>query len=172
MAASIRARLLWWLLAGVVMAVAAGAYSIFRLARSETDALFDYQLQQMALSLRDQALANGFIIADPDAEARDVLIQIWDRHGVRLYLSHPRAGIPAHAQLGFADVAAADGRWRVYSFEARDHVVQVGQPYSVRNRLAGDVALRMVWPVIATLPLLGLLIWLTVGKGLAPIVRL
>jgi two-component system OmpR family sensor kinase len=172
MARSIRAKLLWWLLAGVALAVAAGAYSIFRLARTETDALFDYQLQQMALSLRDQALANGFIVDDADSGERDVLIQIWDRRGVRLYISHPRVGMPDRAQLGFTDVAARDGMWRVFSIEARDHVVQVGQPYAVRNRLASDVALRMAWPVIAALPLLGLLIWMTVGNGLAPIVRL
>ena len=171
---SIRRRLLAWLLGGTALAVAAGTVSTFLMAREEANSLADYQLQQMALSLRDHALASGLIAHEDDPAARglEVLVQIWNRQGVRLYMSHPKSDIPDRAQLGFADVSAPGGRWRVYSVQLRNHVIQVAQPYSVRDRIAARLALRTAWPMVAVLPLLGLLIWLTVGKGLSPIERL
>ena len=173
MTPSIRRRLLVWLLGSATLAVAAGAVSTYLVARKEANQLADYQLQQMALSFRDHALANGLIPhEDEDGPGLEVLVQIWNQEGVRLYLSHPRSGIPDRAQLGFADVASRQGRWRVYSVQVRDHVIQVAQPYSVRNRIAATVALRTAWPLAAVLPLLGLLIWFTVGRGLSPIERL
>jgi two-component system, OmpR family, sensor kinase len=170
---SIRRRLLVWLLGSATLAVAAGAISTYVVARKEANELADYQLQQMALSFRDHALASGLIPhEDEDKPGLEVLVQIWNQEGVRMYLSHPRSGIPDRAQLGFADVASPQGRWRVYSMQVRDHVIQVAQPYAVRNRIAATVALRTAWPLAAVLPLLGLLIWFTVGRGLAPLERL
>ncbi len=173
MTPSIRRRLLVWLLGSATLAVAAGAVSTYLVARKEANQLADYQLQQMALSFRDHALASGLIPhEDEDGPGLEVLVQIWNQEGVRLYMSHPRSGIPDRAQLGFADVASRQGRWRVYSVQVRDHVIQVAQPYSVRNRIAASVALRTAWPLAAVLPLLGLLIWFTVGRGLSPLERL
>ena len=173
MTPSIRRQLLVWLLGSATLAVAAGAVSTYLVARKQANELADYQLQQMALSFRDHALASGLIPhEDEPGQGPEVLIQIWNQEGVRLYLSHPRSGIPDRAQLGFADVASREGRWRVYSVQVRDHVIQVAQPYSVRNRIAATVALRTAWPLAAVLPLLGLLIWFTVGRGLSPLERL
>jgi two-component system OmpR family sensor kinase len=170
---SIRRQLLVWLLGSATLAVAAGAVSTYLVARKQANELADYQLQQMALSFRDHALASGLIPhEDEDGPGLEVLVQIWNQEGVRMYLSHPRSGIPDRAQLGFADVASREGRWRVYSVQVRDHVIQVAQPYSVRNRIAATVALRTAWPLAAVLPLLGLLIWFTVGRGLSPLERL
>jgi len=173
MTPSIRRQLLVWLLGSATLAVAAGAVSTYLVARKEANALADYQLQQMALSFRDHALASGLIPhEDEPGQGPEVLVQIWNQAGVRLYLSHPRSGIPDRAQLGFADVSSREGRWRVYSVQVRNHVIQVAQPYAVRNRIAAAVALRTAWPLVAVLPLLGLLIWYTVGRGLSPLERL
>jgi two-component system OmpR family sensor kinase len=101
-----------------------------------------------------------------------MVVQIWDRSGTRLYLSRPQAGMPLHAQPGFTDVETAQGRWRVFTAPAADHLVQVAQPHSVRDNLAADLAWRTIWPLAAVLPLLGLLIWITVGRGLSPLARL
>ena len=170
---SIRRRLLAWLLGGTALAIAAGAVSTYLVAREEANSLADYQLQQMALSFRDHALASGLVPPENEPNGGlEVLVQIWNQQGVRLYMSHPKSAIPDRAQLGFADVAAQGGRWRVFSVQLRDHVIQVAQPYSVRRRLAARLALRTAWPLVAVLPLLALLIWLTVGKGLSPIERL
>jgi len=171
---SIRRRLLIGLLGAVTAAVVLSAISTYRVARDEANALFDYQLQQAALSLREGVLADA-LLSPPMAEEDDELqmvVQIWDRSGTRLYVSRPQARMPLHAQPGFTDVATDDGLWRVFTAPAADHLVQVAQPHSVRDNLAADLAWRTIWPLAAVLPLLGLLIWFTVGRGLSPLARL
>jgi two-component system, OmpR family, sensor kinase len=59
----------------------------------------------------------------------------------------------------------------VYGAIVGDSVVQLAQPVSVRNRLAANVALRTLWPLIVLLPLLGLAVWIVVGRGLKPLRR-
>ncbi len=169
---SIRSRLLLWLLCGVAAAVALGAWSTYRAAREEANALFDYQLQQTALSLRDHALATGVIGSGAEPDGLDVLVQVWTMQGTRLYLSHPKSRMPEQASLGYANIATHEGQWRVFAMQLGDHVLQVGQPQAVRNRLAAAVALRTLWPFVVLLPLLGVLIWLTVGRGLRPLEQL
>lgn len=170
---SIRRRLLAWLLAGVAAALAVGAALTYVAARAQANTLADYELQQLALSFRDHVIASGLIEheGEPD-KALEVLVQIWNQKGVRLYISHPRVGMPDRAQLGFSNVVTPHGKWRVYSMQLQNHIIQVAQPQAVRNRLAASVALRTVWPLAAMLPLLGLLIWFTVGRGLSPLERL
>jgi two-component system OmpR family sensor kinase len=171
---SIRRRLLVGLLGGVAIAVLLSAVSTYRVARDEANALFDYQLQQAALSLREGVLADALLSPSmaEDDDALQMVVQIWDRSGTRLYLSRPQARMPLHAQPGFTDVATDQGLWRVFTAPAADHLVQVAQPHSVRDNLAADLAWRTIWPLAAVLPLLGLLIWITVGRGLAPLKRL
>lgn len=170
---SIRRRLLVALLAGVTAAVALSALSTYRVARDEANALFDYQLEQAALSLREGVLADALLSAPIDDEQdAQMLVQIGDLGGTRLYLSRPETDMPLHLQPGFTDVSTDAGLWRVYTAQARNHLVQVAQPHSVRDRLAADLAWRTIWPLVAVLPLLGLLIWITVGRGLAPLARL
>jgi two-component system OmpR family sensor kinase/two-component system sensor histidine kinase QseC len=90
---------------------------------------------------------------------------------VRIYASSPPPGFPARATLGFSDIEAAGSAWRVYSVAARDRVIQVGQPVGVRRDLAARAALRSVLPILALAPLLGALIWWTVGVSLSPLRR-
>jgi two-component system OmpR family sensor kinase len=59
----------------------------------------------------------------------------------------------------------------VYGAIVGDNVVQLAQPLSVRNRLAANVALRTLWPLIVLLPFLGAAVWMIVGRGLAPLGR-
>ncbi len=169
---SIRSRLLVWLLGGVTAALAAGGVSTYLLAREEANALADYQLQQTALSLRDHAIAAELAARkeDPD-DALEVLVQIWGREGARLYRSNPRRTMPGNARIGFADVAAPDGAYRVFAIQAGEQVIQIAQPMWVRERLAAQLALRTLWPFALLLPLLAALVWTTVGRGLAPLER-
>jgi len=52
---SIRRRLLVWLLAAVLAGGLVAAGVVFFQARSEANDLFDYQLRQLALTLRDRS---------------------------------------------------------------------------------------------------------------------
>ncbi len=165
---SIRRTLLFALLGGVVAVTLVALAATYRIARQEIDALLDYHLRETALSMSDRALAR----AGGGASEGDLVIQIWDQSGARLYVSRPGAGLPEIAELGFATIPGPAGGWRVYSTVIGGEVVQVAQPLELREELALTAVRRTLAPVLLLLPLLALLIWGIVGRSLAPLDRL
>jgi two-component system OmpR family sensor kinase len=168
---SLRARLLAWLLGGVLFVGAAGGLMVYRNALAQADAFFDYHLRQTALLLRDQPveyqLGAQLVPADDD-----FVVQVWSLDGVRVYLSRPHAALPATVTLGFATVTTREGRWRVFGVQAVSSVIQVAQPMSVREQRAAELALQTLKPFALLLPVLLLLIWVAVGQALEPLRRL
>ena len=164
---SIRRQLLFWLLSGLALAVAAAGLRIYTQTLDEANELFDYHLKQTAASLPIESF--GALPPSrpdgPDVE-EGLVLQIWDRNGLQLYFSHPGSKLPQRAELGFSTVETPYGNWRVYSALEQNNVVQVAQPMSVRQNLAAGMALRALLPLLLLLPVLGLLIWLTVKRGL------
>ena len=165
---SIRRELLFWLLLVLLLAVAAAAVGTYLRARVEANALFDHQLQAMAASLTDAPFAP---VEGIGTGAGELIVQIWDRNGVRLYISQPRSALPQNARLGFTDVHTEQGDWRVFSTLSGNTVVQVAQPMRARAELAASMALRTIVPLLVMLPLLALTIWLVVEKGFRPLER-
>jgi len=107
----------------------------------------------------------------PAPGADEVVVQVWDRNGVQIYLSQPQRRLPQYAQLGFTNVDSGSGAWRVFSTLADGQVVQVAQPMSVRRELAASLALRTVLPLVAVVPFLALVVWFSIARGLAPLTR-
>jgi len=170
---SIRRRLLLWLLSGLALAVVAAGARMYTQTLAEANDLFDYHLRQMAASLPNDAFgplppssSNALKIED------GLVVQIWDRNGLELYFSRPASKLPQRAELGFSTVDTPHGSWRVFSALERNNVVQVAQPMSVRRDLAAGMALRALVPLLLLLPVLGILIWLTIGRGLQPLERM
>jgi two-component system, OmpR family, sensor kinase len=170
---SLRARLLAWLMAGVVFVGAAGGWIVYRNALIEADAFFDYHLRETALLLRDQPVEYLLAPQLPQADASyDFVVQVWSLDGVRVYLSRPHAVLPDITTLGFATVNTSEGRWRVFGVQALTRVIQVAQPMSARQQRAVELALQTLKPFALLLPGLALLIWLAVGYALEPLQRL
>ena len=149
---SIRARLLVGLLLLVAVMSAITGSITYRRVLGETSNLFDYQLRQMALSLGDQASFMSGYTLPAHPENSDFVIQIWDVFGTRIY----SPGLPFldKAILGYSDLTVQNERWRVYALATRTAVIQVAQPWSVRERLAREAALRVVVPLLLLLPLM------------------
>ena len=166
---SIRRQLLFWLLGIVLAGVGLAGWLIYRQALAEANELFDYQLQEIAAALPSEPFSQ-ILGAHNDAD-EGIVIQIWSRTGSLMYYSHPRAPLAPRAELGFSTERTDRGDWRVYGAIVGDNVVQLAQPLSVRNRLAANVALRTLWPLIVLLPFLGVAVWGIVGRGLAPLAR-
>ena len=169
---TLRVRLLLSLLAVLVIAALAMGGSVYWNVLRQTESLFDYQLRQMALSLRDQGE-----IAPEDARALadgqlDYVIQIWREDGHEVYATQLQTEPPARAVLGFADIPAGGIVWRTFGVEARDRVIQVAQPQNVRHSRAAQAALRSVVPLLAVAPALALVIGWLVSRSLAPLQRL
>ncbi|HZO23092.1 MAG TPA: ATP-binding protein [Steroidobacteraceae bacterium] len=170
---SLRTRLLVWLLGGVVLLGAAGAWIVYRNALAEADAFFDYHLRETALLLRDQPVQYMLGPAIPPGDADyDFVVQVWSLDGILVYLSRPHAVLPAITTLGFSTASTSEGRWRVYGVQAVTRVIQVAQPMRVRERQAADLALRTLVPFALLMPLLAILIWFAVGHALRPLQRL
>lgn len=169
---SIRKQLVASLLAVLCGAIALGAAITFYRARQEVNALFDYQLRQMALALRDQNFIGSLPPPAKDRGDFDFVIQVWNERGVRIYMSHPGRLLPDRATLGFSTVETKDGDWRTVSIPVEGQIVQVAQPLRIRNQLALMASLRTIMPFLAMLPLLAVIGWWLVGRGLQPLEKL
>lgn len=170
---SIRRQLLLALLGSISFAMLLGALAIYRSTLAEVDDLFDYQLRQLALSLRDQAYQRAFAPATEDvAEDFDFVIQVWSPEGVRVYYSHPHKTLPGLVQIGYNTIQTPEGSWRVFAAQFNSLVIQVAQPLSVRNKMALTVASHLLLPLLVLLPVLSMLIWILVSRGLKPLNRL
>ena len=168
---SIRARLLIALLALVAaISILAGTLT-YRRVLAETSTLFDYQLRQMALSLRSQIPMAPRLELPPDQADADFVIQIWDVYGTRIYLSRPGLPLINATALGYADVRVGGQQWRTYGLATLEGVIQIAQPVRVRESLARGAALRVVIPLLLLLPLLGAAVVGVVGSGLRPLRR-
>ncbi|MFJ1260185.1 ATP-binding protein [Cupriavidus sp. CuC1] len=180
---SIQRTLLWWLALGLLAGIAIATALIYGQARQEANALFDYQMKQVAAALPSQfadPVMPPFVQQEsPGAPGspsdslfhadEDVVIHIWDGSGRSLYLSHAHPALPPRAELGFSNVKTAQGEWRIYSVQLGLGVVQIAQPMSARSEVAARMALRTVAPLLLLLPLIGWLVWVAVGRALRPL---
>jgi len=169
---SIRVRVLLALLGMLAMtALVLGALT-YRNVLAETEALFDYQLRQMALSLRDQGEIAPAQASTLNDEQLDFVVQIWTADGRIIYPPRLRADLPTRALLGFADIAVQGKTWRTFSVATGERVIQVAQPLQIRQQLAADAALRSIAPLFLIAPVMALLLWWLAARLLAPLRRL
>jgi len=169
---SIRTRLLIALLALVAASSLLAGTLTYRRVLAETSILFDYQLRQMALSLRSQVSMAPRLELPPDEADADFVIQIWDLYGARVYLSRPGLPLIDQTALGYADVRVGGQSWRTYGLQTLNGVIQIAQPVRVREALARGAALRVVIPLLLLIPILGVAIVVVVGSGLLPLRRI
>lgn len=166
--ASIRRDLLVSLIGAVLVAGAIAAFTVYYQARTQFGELLDYQLRQMALAVRDDALTPRGDI-EPPPYGFDYAIQISSDDGVRLYYARSRVRLPPITRSGYDRIETAEGPWRVYTHQGGGLAVQVAQPMHVRNALAARAALRTLAPFVLLVPLLAALVWLSVTRGLRPL---
>lgn len=116
-------------------------------------------------------------IQAPDTGAADVYdrqlsCQIWSLEGdlIGRSQSAPAERLSEGAD-GFSERTIRGERWRVYTVHDRDagFRVMVGDNLAVREHLVGNVVTALIGPAVLGLLALGVLIWWSVGRGLAPI---
>ncbi|MFC0253033.1 ATP-binding protein [Massilia consociata] len=177
---SLRGRLLWYLLAAITIAALAQASIAYRTALHDADQIFDYHMQQMALSLR-----SGTPLSNMEARERleahaeggsgtgsdDMVVQMWSPDGVQVFHSVSRAKLPQRAVLGFSNVKANNTVYRVFSIQTANQTVQVAQDLAVRRNMAGNLALRTLGPIAVMMPILMLVVWWVVSGSLDPVAR-
>jgi two-component system OmpR family sensor kinase/two-component system sensor histidine kinase QseC len=170
-AGSLRKRLLLAVLGMLTVTALLVGSVTYRNVRAETEALFDYQLRQMALSLRDQgevAPAQAGALAD---QQLDFVVQVWTSDGRAIYATRRHETLPQRAQLGFADVNVGGQVWRSFSVAMPSRVIQVSQPLAIRRRLAADAAFNAVLPLLLVAPFIAAAAWWLTGLVLRPLQR-
>ncbi|MEJ5018524.1 ATP-binding protein [Ochrobactrum vermis] len=106
---------------------------------------------------------------------RQLFCQIWALDGKLLGRSESAPGVRlTNVANGFSDTEVAGDRWRVFAVENTQLGlrVMVGDSLSVRDRLVQNVVTGLVLPALLMLPVLALMIWLCVRRGLNPLSRL
>ncbi|WP_371347454.1 ATP-binding protein [Ancylobacter sp. IITR112] len=185
---SLRGRLFVILLAatGAIWLCAIGWISVG--SRSELEHVLDARLQEAARMVHSLAMATGAdgamaggaaapaplpLPADTGYE-RQLSCQIWSFDGRLIARSSgaPDAALTGES-AGFSDREIEGETWRVYTIEdpAKGVRVAVGDRLGLRDRLVQDLVAGLAVPAVLVLPLLGLLIWLCLGRGLRPLSR-
>ncbi|MBB5702272.1 two-component system sensor histidine kinase QseC [Ochrobactrum daejeonense] len=106
---------------------------------------------------------------------RQLFCQIWALDGKLVGRSESAPGVRLTTVAnGFSDTEVAGDRWRVFAVENTQLGlrVMVGDSLSVRERLVQNVVTGLVLPAFLMLPVLALMIWLCVRRGLDPLSRL
>ncbi|WP_455205417.1 ATP-binding protein [Kaarinaea lacus] len=108
---------------------------------------------------------------------RKLAFQLWDNNNqlVVQSASAPQQPLsllglrPEHR--GYRDEQVAGEHWRVFNLwdENDRFLIQVAESYEVRDELIADISKRLITPALISLPLLALLIWIGISRGLAPV---
>lgn len=179
---SLRALLLLLLL-GAVTGVWLVALAVAWLqAHHELDELFDSRLEQTAFVLLDLDLED---LAVPRTHASDedghatrlpdhIEYQIWRHDGVLLLRSSGAPALAFSTATGFHAVEAGGTRWQSYARwnEDGDLLVRALDAEGERRAITSEIIGKIALPLAFALPLLAVLVWVAVSRGLRPLTRL
>lgn len=184
---SIRARLFFILLVTTGLMWLSATLWIFFSTRTEVEQVLDARLMEAAKMVSSLVVSQKI---DPDRPAqtkakipvldhphydRQLSCQIWSLDGTLIGKSEsaPETTLSAHA-TGLSETVINGETWRVYAVENTELGVRVlvGDNLRIRDRLVNDVVKGLLFPALLIIPLLATLIWLSVGRGLAPLRKL
>lgn len=187
---SIRRYLVTILIAVLTLTSFLAALQSYRQSLSRSDLLFDQDLVLLASSLLPQFQP----VTQTNTEL--LVVQVWQGDTLK-YKSQQAPATRIDAPLGFSEQNFSGQRWRTYVSQTNSQTnsqaiatsapqltaglaaspsqllsIIVAQPLKQRQELADEVVLASIYPVVLSLPLQALLIWLVVSKGLQPLRRL
>jgi two-component system OmpR family sensor kinase len=171
---SLRARLLVLLFSVVLLTAAVQAFVAYRTSLDQTIEIFDYQMEQMALSLRKGLPIGGYLansFRDSTDTSFEFLIQVTAADGKKIFQSSPGAVLPLDAAPGLSLFDAGGKTYKLFSLQSGDQFIQVAQDLSARHGLARKLAFKAVSPIAVMVPFLILLVWWVVSASLAPAER-
>jgi len=178
--ASLKQRLLALVLAAITLVWLGAAAFTYLDAREEFDGVLDAHLAQAAALLVVQASHDLDELETEHAPllhkyARRVAFQVWEKgHQLRLHSANAPQQPLTNKEHGFSDTTIDTHRWRVFSTwdESGEYLIHVAERADVRDELARDIAGNLLRPLWFSLPLLALLLWIAVLRGLRPLDRL
>jgi two-component system sensor histidine kinase QseC len=148
----------------------------------EVENVLDSRLQEAARMVLSLASSNGASSIQKDAGAghegdfltyeRQLSCQIWSLDGRLVARS---SGAPneslSDSRTGFSERTIKGETWRVFTAEdpTKNVRVLVGDRLGLREAFVTDIMKGLVAPMFLTIPLLALLIWASLNRGLRPL---
>ncbi|WP_454748227.1 ATP-binding protein [Ciceribacter selenitireducens] len=144
-------------------------------ARMVSSLITDHHIDVAAAVDAANAREASGVFEQGEGYSRQLSCQIWSLQGTLVSRSEsaPVTSLADHRE-GFAETEINGERWRVFAVinPTLGVRVLVGDSLEIRERLVGDVIKGLLLPALVILPMLALLIWLSVGRGLAPLNRI
>jgi len=172
---SIRKNLLTWLLTGLLVAGLGTGIATYFKTLEEVGKVLDFELREITYSMR---YSSSFIpdqlesFGDTSRDDNDFIVQVWNTSGTLLYSSQPSINLPQASAQGLSIITRSDGDWRTFRLISGSHVIQAAQTEGDRWEITAGIALRMLVPLAMLVPALAFLVWIAVGKSLAPLTRI
>lgn len=152
-------------------------------ARADVERVLDARLREAAVMVASLGYTENStmrVAAEPaplslPSYERQLSCQIWSVGGDLLGVSK---GAPAKAlssgRPGFSEPIVDGVAWRVYTYVARDSGlrIMVGDTQTVRRQLIAGLLKGLLVPALIGLLALAVLLWIGVGRGLAPVRRI
>ncbi|WP_029076866.1 ATP-binding protein [Kaistia adipata] len=154
---------------------------IYQVSRLEVEHVLDSRLQEAARMV--DSLVAGHMPASPAEPLtipshetvgyeRQLSCQIWSLDGRLIARS---SGAPdeqlAGPAPGFTERVIDGERWRIFTVDDAEKGVRVmvGDRLGLRDQLIADLIKGLLWPTLLIAPLLGLITWVSIGRGLRPL---
>jgi two-component system OmpR family sensor kinase len=144
--------------------------------RHEMDELYDENMRQLAEVLVRMDAASLESAVNPITDKsklsgeEEFLIQIW-RGSALKYSSHPDLTFAKQQDQGFGTVDFGGKRVRYFRQDHGDDTVQIAQDLRARHGVIGEIYNVLLVPIIIQMPVLAILIWLLIGRGMRPLER-
>lgn len=182
---SIRKRLLVWLMGSLLLTSLLVSALTYELVWRGFNRVRDYGLEQIAHSIRRHDTQDWLVDNpddDPNADVPTQLLppvdddeqfisQIWTPKGRLIYSSTTDTGPPMQP-AGLHQIHWEGARWRIFTLQDRERVIQVATPAERRWRVFLNYIPTLLIPFILLLLILGLLINAAVSSALQPLRRL
>ncbi|MBE0436040.1 MAG: sensor histidine kinase N-terminal domain-containing protein [Methylomicrobium sp.] len=190
---SLKGVLLFALLSATIVIWAVTAYISYKVTRDEVVKLFNAELEQSAQALYSfvgQLLYKGSLnelwdldspekTPPPDQQLtqlrKKISFQLIDKTEGLILRSKTAPKQPmSHSTNGYTKTEVAGHTWHVFSVsnDEDEYIVHVGQRDDIRQELKDEIADHLIKPLLISLPLFGLVIWIIVGRSLKPVNRL
>ncbi len=165
---SIRVFLVAVILSIITLFIFVAALKGYQSSMQEADRLFDKQLLDTATLIANLPAGQSVTKLSNNST---IAFQVW-QHGTLVAAS---ANVPETAIISFSPGFAYSNfggyRWRTLAYfdNDNDHWVLAAERTDLRYALAENVILESIFPIFISIPLLGILIWLIVSRGLRPL---
>ncbi|ARN82826.1 ATP-binding protein [Methylocystis bryophila] len=179
---SLRKRLFMMLALATSVIWAGAAGWIYIQTKREIEHVLDTRLQEAARMVsslvastqvaKSQAAATAPLQQEPSSYQRQLACQLWSFDGRLIARS---SGAPevylSDLPSGFSAKVIGGEVWRVYAVEdaAKGMRVIVGDRIGLREQLVAHLIEGLLFPALLVVPVLGIFIWTSIGRGLRPL---